>query len=282
VLLPTDKQGTAEGRSVASVAVNYEAADAFWSHVRTPLWDGATYVESVQTGVSALTTQLQGLEGCSGDVAVVLIGYSQGADVIKTAALEANVGPLRIPDSTLADAQVLFLSDILPTGYQAALNAGIGPGSTLAIVGAGPVGLMAAAAARMLGAERIFMVDHHPYRLEFAARTYGVEAIDFDERDDAGELIVERTDRRGVDASIDAVGFEVEDKGQDRGGEPVLVHRHILTGVGVVGSSVVLHHPVKHSRSVFLCTIESHVFEEMRKPGNAGPLVSRTHSVNEV
>jgi threonine dehydrogenase-like Zn-dependent dehydrogenase len=121
----------------------------------------------------------------------------------------ANSGPLRIPD-VLSDEQVLFLSDILPTGYQAVLNAEVGPGSTLAIFGAGPVGLMAAACARMLGASRIFMVDHHAYRLEFAAKTYGVDPVDFDKVDDPAQHIVEHTQFRGVDACIDAVGFEAK------------------------------------------------------------------------
>ncbi len=69
---------------------------------------------------------------------------------------------------------------------------------------------MAAASARLLGAERIFMVDHHPYRLDFAQQTYGVEPINFDEDDDPAEIIIDRTDGRGVDASIDAVGFEAK------------------------------------------------------------------------
>jgi len=122
---------------------------------------------------------------------------------------KADVGPLVIPPG-LADEQVLFLSDILPTGYQAALNGEIGPGSTVAIFGAGPVGLMAAASARLLGAERIFMVDEHAYRLDFAAEAYGVEPIDFRKIGDPAEVIVERTGFRGVDASIDAVGFEAK------------------------------------------------------------------------
>lgn len=121
----------------------------------------------------------------------------------------ANTGPLKIPDA-LSDEQVLFLSDILPTGYQAVVNAQVGAGSTLAIFGAGPVGLMAAASARMLGAERIFMIDHHDYRLKFAAETYGVEPINFDEIDDPAQHIIEQTQFRGVDASIDAVGFEAK------------------------------------------------------------------------
>lgn len=121
----------------------------------------------------------------------------------------ANTGPLVIPDA-LSDAQVLFLSDILPTGWQAVLNAGVGPGSSLAIFGAGPVGLMAAASARALGVERIFMVDHHAYRLQFAADTWGVEPIDFEHVEDPSAWIVEHTQFRGVDASIDAVGFEAK------------------------------------------------------------------------
>ena len=123
---------------------------------------------------------------------------------------KANVGPLAIPDATLGDEQVLFLSDILPTGYQAALNADVQPGSTVAIFGAGPVGLMAAACCRMLGAEQVFMVDHHAYRLDFAAATYGVTPINFDAIDDPAARIIEMTANRGVDASIDAVGFEAK------------------------------------------------------------------------
>ena len=122
---------------------------------------------------------------------------------------KANVGPLKLPPH-LADEQVLFLSDILPTGYQAARNAEVRPGATIAILGAGPVGCMAAACARMLGAERIFMVDHYPYRLQFAASAYGVEPINFDEQDDPAERIIELTDGRGVDATIEAVGFEAK------------------------------------------------------------------------
>ncbi|WP_411834038.1 zinc-dependent alcohol dehydrogenase [Pseudoxanthomonas mexicana] len=121
----------------------------------------------------------------------------------------ANVGPFAVPDA-LPDEQVLFLSDILPTGYQAAVDAGVGAGSTVAIFGAGPVGLMAAACCRMLGAAEIFMVDHHPYRLQFAQRAYGVIPIDFDEQDDPAGIIVEQTQGRGVDVSIDAVGFEAK------------------------------------------------------------------------
>lgn len=121
---------------------------------------------------------------------------------------KANVGPIKIPDH-LDDEKVLFLSDILPTGYQAVINAGVGQGSSLAIFGAGPVGQMAAACARMMGVEKLFMVDHHPYRLEFARATYGAIPVNFDEVD-AAEVIIDDTNFRGVDAVIDAVGFEAK------------------------------------------------------------------------
>ncbi len=123
---------------------------------------------------------------------------------------KANVGPFKIPDE-LDDERVLFLSDILPTGYQAVINAGVKAGSSVAIFGAGPVGLMAAACAHMLGADQIFMVDQHAYRLEYAARTYGVIPINFSEVDDPAAAIIEQTmGSRGVDAVIDAVGFEAK------------------------------------------------------------------------
>ena len=121
---------------------------------------------------------------------------------------KANVGPFAIPGS-LSDERVLFMSDILPTGYQAVLNAKISEGSTVAIFGAGPVGLMAAACARMLGAERIYMVDSEKYRLDFAVSAYDVIPVDFSSVDPS-EFILHNTGGRGVDASIDAVGFEAK------------------------------------------------------------------------
>src|SRR5690606_37340976 len=97
-----------------------------------------------------------------------------------------------------------------PTAWQAVTNAQIGRGSSVAIYGAGPVGLLAAACARMLGAEPIFMVDHHPYRLRFAHHTYGAIPLNFDGVD-AAEFIFHNTAvDRGVAAVIDAVGFEAK------------------------------------------------------------------------
>ena len=139
---------------------------------------------------------------------------------------KANVGPLVVPE-VLSDEQVLFLSDILPTGYQAVVDAKVTKGSTVAIFGAGPVGLMAAACCRMLGAERIFMVDRYQYRLDFAQATYGVIPLNFEEIDDPADVIVSQTDGRGVDASIDAVGFEAKGSKADS----------VLTGLKLETSS---------------------------------------------
>ncbi|MGE8504482.1 MAG: zinc-dependent alcohol dehydrogenase [Pseudomonas sp.] len=123
---------------------------------------------------------------------------------------KANAGPFKVPD-VLDDEQVLFLTDILPTGYQAVVNAGVKQGSSVAIFGAGPVGLMSAACARMLGAEQIFMVDQHDYRLKYAQQTYSVIPVNFDVIDDPASSIIEQTSGcRGVDAVIDAVGFEAK------------------------------------------------------------------------
>ena len=123
---------------------------------------------------------------------------------------KGNVGPFKVPD-TLSDDKVLFLTDILPTAWQAVTNAGVGKGSSVAVFGAGPVGLLSLACARMLGAEQLFIIDHHPYRLEFARLTYGAIPLNFDEIDDPAEALIERTaGQRGVDAVIDAVGFEAK------------------------------------------------------------------------
>lgn len=123
---------------------------------------------------------------------------------------KGNVGPFKVPD-VLSDDKVLFLTDILPTAWQAVTNAGVGKGSSVAVFGAGPVGLLSIACAKMLGAEQIFIIDHHQYRLDFARTIYGAIPLNFDEIDDPAEAIIEQTvGHRGVDAVIDAVGFEAK------------------------------------------------------------------------
>ena len=118
----------------------------------------------------------------------------------------ADVGPLKVPD-TLDDEQVLFLSDILPTGYMAAENCGIVPGDTVAVWGCGPVGLFAIASAQLLGAERVIAIDRFPERLRMAGLELGAETVDYTE-DSVLEVLKELTGGRGPDACIDAVGME--------------------------------------------------------------------------
>jgi threonine dehydrogenase-like Zn-dependent dehydrogenase len=117
----------------------------------------------------------------------------------------ADVGPLRVP-ATLTDEQVLFLSDILPTGYMAAENCSIHPGDTIAVWGCGPVGLFAIASAMMLGAGRVIAIDRFPERLR-KAESIGAEVLDY-ESTDVQEALKEMTGGRGPDACIDAVGME--------------------------------------------------------------------------
>jgi threonine dehydrogenase-like Zn-dependent dehydrogenase len=120
----------------------------------------------------------------------------------------ADVGPLKI-ESDLADEDVLFLSDILPTGYMGAEMCDIQPGDTIAVWGAGPVGLFAAASAKMLGAERVMVIDRFDYRLRMALeRADATDVIDYEKQPDVVEELNELTAGRGPDACIDAVGME--------------------------------------------------------------------------
>jgi threonine dehydrogenase-like Zn-dependent dehydrogenase len=122
----------------------------------------------------------------------------------------ADVGPIKVPES-LTDDQVLFLSDIFPTGYMAADNCNIQPGDTIAVWGCGPVGLFAIRSAFMLGAERVIAIDTVPDRLVMA-REAGAITVDFKE-DDVYERIQDLTGGRGADACIDAVGTEADATG---------------------------------------------------------------------
>jgi threonine dehydrogenase-like Zn-dependent dehydrogenase len=117
----------------------------------------------------------------------------------------ADVGPIRVP-SGLSDEQLLFLSDILPTGYMAAENCDIKAGDAVAVWGCGPVGQMAIRSALLLGAERVFAIDNVPERLRMALLA-GAHTIDFD-ADNVFERLRVETGGRGPDACIDAVGLE--------------------------------------------------------------------------
>lgn len=118
----------------------------------------------------------------------------------------ADVGPLKVPEE-LTDEQVLFLSDIFPTGYMAADMCGIQPGDTVAVWGCGPVGQFAIKSAYLLGAERVIAIDRFPYRLQIAHDRAGAEVLNYEEVD-VLEALREMTGGRGPDCCIDAVGME--------------------------------------------------------------------------
>jgi len=118
----------------------------------------------------------------------------------------ADVGPIKVPNS-LSDEQVLFLSDIFPTGYMAAENCGIQPGDTVAVWGCGPVGQFAIKSALLLGAERVIGIDSVPERLRMAREQGGAETIDFS-NEDVFDKLKNLTGGRGPDSCIDAVGLE--------------------------------------------------------------------------
>jgi len=117
----------------------------------------------------------------------------------------SDVGPIVIPDG-LEDEKVLFLSDILPTGWMAAENCEIEPGDTVAVWGCGPVGLFAIQSALIMGAHRLIAIDHYPHRLELA-KSLGAEVINFHDVK-VREALFEITGGIGPDAVIDAVGME--------------------------------------------------------------------------
>lgn len=118
----------------------------------------------------------------------------------------ADVGPIKVP-SALSDEQVLFLSDIFPTGYMGAENCSIQRGDTIAVWGCGPVGLFAIASAFILGAERVIAIDRFPERLRKAREHCHAETLNY-EPVDIQEALRELTGGRGPDACIDAVGME--------------------------------------------------------------------------
>jgi threonine dehydrogenase-like Zn-dependent dehydrogenase len=118
----------------------------------------------------------------------------------------ADIGPIKVPES-LTDEQVLFLSDIFPTGYMGAEMCNIQPGDTIAVWGCGPVGQFAIKSAYLLGAERVIAIDRFPYRLRMAKEQGGAEILNYEEVD-VYEALKEMTGGRGPDACVDAVGME--------------------------------------------------------------------------
>ncbi|MEH0826809.1 MULTISPECIES: zinc-dependent alcohol dehydrogenase [unclassified Micromonospora] len=135
----------------------------------------------------------------------LLGGYAGGqAEYVRVPYVD--VGAVKIEDD-LPDEKVLFLGDVLPTGYMAAELCEIKPGDVVAIWGAGPVGQFAAVSAYLLGAGQVIVIDRYPYRLRMARDKVGAETINYEESD-VLDTLREMTAGRGPDACIDAVGME--------------------------------------------------------------------------
>ena len=172
-------------------------------HCQTQLWSVCENTNPVDK--APLQEKLYGYAGSG------LFGYSHmmggyaGGQAEYVRIPFGNVGPIKVPDG-LADEQVLFLSDIFPTAYQAAENCNIRPGDTVAIWGMGPVGLLAVKSAFLLGAERVIGIDHRPHRLELA-KASGADVLNFEEVK-VNAALTEMTGGRGPDACIDSVGLE--------------------------------------------------------------------------
>ena len=139
-----------------------------------------------------------------------LTGHYPGGQAELVRVPFADVAPTKVPDG-LSDEQVLFLTDIFPTGWQAAVFAEIEPGETVAVWGCGPVGQFAIRSAQMLGAGHVVAIDHVPERLEMAVKA-GAEVINF-EKEDTKDRLDQITKGRGPDRCIDAVGMEAHGHG---------------------------------------------------------------------
>jgi threonine dehydrogenase-like Zn-dependent dehydrogenase len=120
---------------------------------------------------------------------------------------QAQFGPIKVPQNSAPDERFLFLSDVLPTSWQAVEYAAIPEGGSCAVFGLGPIGQMSARIALHRGAARVYGIDNVPERLEMAGR-HGVEPVNSDDHEDVSAALRELTDGRGPDSVIDAVGME--------------------------------------------------------------------------
>jgi threonine dehydrogenase-like Zn-dependent dehydrogenase len=155
---------------------------------------------------ASLATEMTGYAGAAAFGYTKLYGHYAGGQAEYARVPYADFGPLKVP-AEMEDEQVLFLSDIFPTGYMAADNADIEEGDTVAIWGCGPVGQFAIRSAFMLGAERVIAIDRHASRLRLAEMA-GAETLNYESTDDMVEALKDLTGGRGPERCIDAVGME--------------------------------------------------------------------------
>jgi len=162
------------------------------------------------------------------DTGAALLGYTKlygqvpGGQAELLRVPQAQFGPIKVPEGP-PDDRFVFLSDVLPTAWQAVAYADVKPGDSLLVLGLGPIGEMSTRIAQHQGVEHVMAVDLVPDRLE-RARSHGVQALDLEEHDDLAAVVREQTGGRGPDAVIDAVGMEAH-------GAPVGKLAHRLAGL---------------------------------------------------
>jgi glutathione-independent formaldehyde dehydrogenase len=158
------------------------------------------------------------------------------AEYVMVPYADFNLIPFPDKDQAMSKIKDLtMLSDILPTGFHGAVNAGVGVGSAVYVAGAGPVGLATAASAYILGAAVVLIGDMNAERLRHA-ESVGYVPIDLTKSDNLGELIAKAVGKPEVDAAIDAVGFEAKAQGKDGEEAPATVLNSLMTIVRAAGS----------------------------------------------
>lgn len=172
----------------------------------------------------------------------------------------ADVAPIVVPEG-LTDEQVLFLSDIFPTAYQAAEHCDIQPGDTVAIWGCGPVGVLAIKSCFLLGAGKVIAIDTVPARLKLA-REAGAETIDFGE-DNVQEQIMEMTKGQGPDSVIEAVGMEAH-------GADTLVQK---VSSAIMAATTSMERPFALNQALLACRPGGNVSMPGVYAGPAGPVM---------
>jgi glutathione-independent formaldehyde dehydrogenase len=163
----------------------------------------------------------------------VSMGPYQGGQAEYLRVPFADFNCLRLPEGDDHEQDFILLADIFPTGYHATELANVQPGDTVAIYGAGPVGLMAAYSAQLRGASKIFVVDKVAGRLQLAEEHAGAIPVDFSQVDPI-EFIKDQTDGDGTDRGIDAVGYQAE-AGDESGEVPALVLNNLVETVKATG-----------------------------------------------
>jgi glutathione-independent formaldehyde dehydrogenase len=163
----------------------------------------------------------------------VSMGPYQGGQAEYLRVPFADFNCLRLPEGDEHEQDFILLADIFPTGYHATELANVQPGDTVAIYGAGPVGLMAAYSAQLRGASKIFVVDKVAGRLALAEEHAGAIPVDFSQVDPI-EFIKDQTDGDGTDRGIDAVGYQAE-AGDESGEVPALVLNNLVQTVKATG-----------------------------------------------